>query len=83
MHGALGTSAVEAVVEAQGELNSFRRFQEQPAQRGRALGAQLHRFMGTRARRKIRYGSLLVEAIDDLVQAPRALERVIAHARTA
>ena len=77
---ALGTTAVEAVLDAQGELDSFRRFQEQPAQRGRNLNAQLHRFMGTRAGRKIRYGSLLTDAID-LALVPRALELVIAHAR--
>lgn len=77
---ALGTTAVEAVLEAQGELYSFRRFQEQPAQRERDINAQLRRFMGTRAGRKIRYGSLLIDAID-LSQVPRALERVIAHAR--
>ncbi|MBI5720319.1 MAG: ATP-dependent endonuclease [Burkholderiales bacterium] len=77
---ALGTTAVLAVLEAQRELEAFRRFQEQPAQKGRSLHAQLHRFMGTRARRKIRYGSLLTEAID-LALMPRALERVLAHAR--
>ena len=77
---ALGTTAVEAVLNAQGELNSFRKFQEQPAQRGRSLNAQLRRFMGTRAGRKVRYGSLLIDAID-LAHVPRALELVIAHAR--
>jgi hypothetical protein len=77
---ALGTTAVEAVLDAQGELDSFRTFQEQPAQRGRSLDAQLRRFMGTRARRKIHYGSLLTDAID-LAHVPRALELVIAHAR--
>jgi len=77
---ALGTKAVEAVVDEQGELSSFRRFQEQPAQRGRNLDAQLRRFMGTRAGRKVRYGSLLTDAID-LAHVPRALDLVIAHAR--
>ena len=77
---ALGTTAVEAVLNAQGELNSFRKFQEQPAQRGRSLNAQLRRFMGTRAGRKVRYGSLLIDALD-LAHVPRALELVIAHAR--
>jgi hypothetical protein len=77
---ALGTAAVEAVLDAQGEIDSFRRFQAQPAQRGRSLGAQLRRFLGTRAGRKIRYGSLLTHAID-LARMPRALELVIAHAR--
>lgn len=78
---ALGTPAVEAVLHEQGELTSFRRFQDQPAQRGRSVHAQLHRFLGTRAKRKIRYGSLLVEAID-LSAVPRPLELVIAHSRT-
>jgi len=77
---ALGTAAVKAVLDAQGELDSFRRFQEQPAQRERSLHAQLRRFMGTRARRKVRYGSLLIDAID-LARVPRALELVLAHAR--
>jgi Predicted ATP-dependent endonuclease of the OLD family len=78
---ALGATAVEAVLDAQGELNSFRRFQEQPAQRGRGLNGQLRRFIGTRAGRKVRYGSLLIDAIN-LAQVPRALELAIAHART-
>ena len=36
--------------------------------------------MGTRAGRKVRYGSLLIDAID-LAHVPRALELVIVHAR--
>jgi len=79
---AVGTAGVETVFRSQGELDSFRRFQEQPAQRQRSLDAQMHRFMGTRARRKIRYGSLLADAVD-LAKVPRALELVIAHARQA
>lgn len=77
---ALGTAGVEQVLAAQGELASFRSFQAQPAQRGRDHAAQLRRFMGTRAGRKIRYGSLLVEALD-LACVPRALDRVLACAR--
>lgn len=79
---ALGTQAVEAVLHEQGELGSFRRFQEQPAQRERPLAAQLHRFMGTRGGRKVRYGSLLIEALE-LRLVPRALDRVLRHARAA
>jgi len=77
---ALGTTAVENVLEAQGEFAAFRRFQEQPAQRGRDHHAQLRRFMGTRSGRKIRYGSLLVDALD-LDRVPRPLDLVLAHAR--
>jgi hypothetical protein len=78
---AVGNAGVERILAAEGELESFRRFQAQPAQRGRDHHAQLHRFMGTRAGRKIRYGSLLVEALD-LDKVPRALDRVLVHVHT-
>ena len=77
---ALGTAAVERVFDAEGELASFRRFQDQPAQRGRDLHAQLRRFLGTRAGRKVRYGALLVDALE-LDRVPRALDRVLEHVR--
>jgi hypothetical protein len=77
---ALGTVAVERVIEAEGELASFRRFQAQPAQRAQPHAAQLRRFLGTRAGRKIRYGSLLVDALD-LNHVPGALDRVLQHLR--
>jgi hypothetical protein len=77
---ALGAPAVERLLAVQGELDSFRRFQDQPAQHGRDGHAQLRRFMGTRARRKIRYGALLVNALD-LRRVPHALDAVLAHAR--
>jgi hypothetical protein len=75
---ALGTAAVERVLDAEGELVSFRRFQDQPAQRGRGLHAQLHRFLGTRAGRKVRYGALLVDALE-LDRVPHALELALAQ----
>ncbi len=75
---ALGPAAVERVLDAEGELGSFRRFQSQPAQRGRNLHVQLRRFMGTRARRKIRYATLLVDALD-LDRVPTPLELVLAY----
>lgn len=77
---ALGTAAVEQVLDADGELASFRRFQDQPAQRGRDPQAQLRRFMGTRAGRKIRYGALLVDALD-LNRVPGPLDQVLAYTR--
>jgi hypothetical protein len=75
---ALGTAAVQEIIEAQGELGSFHIFQKQPAQRGRATEAQLRRFMGTRSGRKIRYATLLVDALE-LTRVPRPLDRVLAH----
>ena len=75
---ALGTAAVEGVVEAQGDLRSFRTLQKQPAQQGRTHEEQLRRFLGTRGGRKIQYARLLVEALE-LDRVPRPLDRVLAH----
>ena len=74
---ALGTTAVQQLVDSQGELGSFHTFQKQPAQRARPLAAQLRRFIGTRSGRKIRYGRLLVEALDP-ADVPRPLDLVLA-----
>ena len=75
---ALGTAAVERVVDAQGELGSFRTLQKQPAWQGRPIAEQLRRFMGSGGRRKIRYARLLVEALEP-AQVPRPLDRVLSH----
>jgi hypothetical protein len=75
----LGAAGVEQVVEAQGELGSFRTFQQQPAWRARRGPEQLRRFIGTHSGRKIRYARLLVDALD-LERVPRPLDRVLAHA---
>jgi predicted ATP-dependent endonuclease of OLD family len=74
----LGVASVERVVEAQGELRSFRTLQKQAAQQGRSHEEQLRRFLGTRGGRKIRYARLLVDALD-LTRVPRPLEGVLAH----
>ena len=75
---ALGAASVEQIVDAQGELGSFRTLQKQPAWQGRTTEAQLRRFMGSGGRRKIRYARLLIEALD-LTQVPRPLDLVLAH----
>ena len=75
---ALGPLCVERVVDAQGELGSFRTLQKQPAWHGRPHEKQLRRFMGSGGRRKIRYARLLVEALD-LERVPRPLDRVLAQ----
>jgi hypothetical protein len=75
---ALGADGVIGVLEADGELASFRTFQKQPAQRERTTDAQLRRFMGTRAGRKYRYATLLVHALE-LARMPRPLDAVLAH----
>lgn len=72
---ALGVDAVLRIVDEQGELSSFRTFQKQPAKRELGLEEQLWRFMWNR---KIRYATLLVEALD-LDRVPRPLDGVLAH----
>jgi hypothetical protein len=74
----LGAATVEQIVEAQGDLGSFRTLQKQPAWRGRPPDEQLRRFMGSGGRRKIRYARLLVDALD-LTQVPRPLDMVLAR----
>ena len=64
-------------LDAEGELASFRRFKDQPAQPGRDLHAQLRRFLVTRAGRKVRYGALLVDALA-LDRVPQLLDRALA-----
>ncbi|MGH2725515.1 MAG: ATP-dependent endonuclease, partial [Actinomycetota bacterium] len=78
----LGADAVERVVRAQGDLESFRTFQKQPAWRGRTTEEQLRRFFGTYSGRKIRSAPLLVEALD-LNRVPAPLDRVLAHVTAA
>lgn len=75
----LGAAVVEQVIEAQGELRSFRTFQKQPAWQGRTIEEQLRRFFGTHRGRKIQCAPLLVDTLD-LTQVPRPLDRVLAHA---
>jgi hypothetical protein len=75
---ALGAPAVEQVVEAQGDLGSFRTLQKQPQWQGRPVEDQLRRFMGSGGRRKIRYGRFLVEGLD-LTRVPRPLDLVLAR----
>jgi len=74
----LSTASVEDVLDAQGDLGSFRTFQKQPAQQGKTSEAQLRRFMGTRSGRKAQYARLLVDALD-LGRVPRPLDRVLAQ----
>lgn len=72
---ALGAEGVMGVMERQRQLRSFRRFQRQPAQRGKAVEAQLLRWMGNH---KIRYASLMVAALD-LDDVPEPLNRLLDH----
>ena len=72
---ALGADAMEQVINAHGELGSFRTLQKQPAWRGRPAEAQLHRFLGSQSR-KTTVRSLVRALAPDGV--PRPLDRVLA-----
>ena len=74
---AVGVARVEALFESQGDLGPFRTLQMQPGWRGRDVEAQLRRFLGSGARRKLRYARLLVGSMD-LDRAPRPLDAVLA-----
>jgi hypothetical protein len=77
---ALGADAVEQIADTQGELGAFRTLQKQPAWRERPAEEQLRRWLGSGARRKIRYARLLVEALD-LTKVPGPLDLVLAQVR--
>ncbi|MEU6124477.1 TOPRIM nucleotidyl transferase/hydrolase domain-containing protein [Streptomyces sp. NPDC047123] len=62
---ALGTARVEEVVRAEGDLRAWQTLLRQPAHQGRPRDQSLRRFFGTKKGRKIRYGGLLVEALDE------------------
>lgn len=74
----VGMDSIEQLTRAAGDLQSFRTFQRQPAWQDRPGDQQFHRFLGAGARRKIRYASLLVQAMD-LTCTPRPLASVLDH----
>ena len=75
---AVGMETIEQVARSAGDLRSFRTFQHQPGWRDRPTEQQFRRFPGAGARRKIRYASLLVQAMD-LTCIPRPLESVLEY----
>lgn len=74
----LGPPTVEEVLAANGDLRSFRTFQQQPAWHDRSPHEQLRRFLGTTSRRKAGYARLLVEALGP-ANVPRPLDAVLAR----
>jgi hypothetical protein len=73
---ASGRESIEALLDAQGDLTSFRTLQKQPAWRQESFEAQMRRFLGAGARRKLRYARLLVRSLP-FDQLPRPLEEVL------
>ena len=73
---AVGTSRVEGVLAAQGDLDTFRNFQNQPHWRGRPVEAQLRRWLRASDRRGKRYPPLLIAALEP-DEIPRPLMGVL------
>lgn len=74
---ALGSARVEELLADHGELERFRGFQQQPAQRAKDTDAQLRRFMGTHSGRKARFAPILVGALEP-ARVPIALSGLLA-----
>ncbi|BBC35501.1 hypothetical protein SGFS_067950 [Streptomyces graminofaciens] len=75
---ALGETKVEQIIQTEHEARAWHTFTRQPAQHGRPRQQQLRRFIGTKKGRKIRYGRLLVEALDlDVDQVPAPLNALL------
>jgi len=74
---ASGRAAIEALLDTQGDLGSFRTLQKQPAWRGMSFHDQMRRWLGAGSRRKIRYARLLVLALP-FARIPRPLTAVLA-----
>jgi hypothetical protein len=72
----LGIDRVLQIIDEEGELQSFRTYQKQPAHSARTLEQQVHGFMWNR---KQRYAQLFVDALD-LDRVPHPLAGVLAHA---
>jgi hypothetical protein len=75
---ALGADRVQQVVAAQGELDTFRNFQNQLFWRGRPVEAQLRRWLQNGGRQH-RYPPSLVAAMER-DEIPRPLVDVLGHA---
>ena len=71
-----GAGAVQRIAAFRGDLQAFRTLQKQPAWKGQPVEEQLRRFMGSGGRRKLRYASYLVAALD-LDKVPRPLTGVL------
>jgi hypothetical protein len=73
---AIAAAEVVALIDSQGDLGSFRSLQRQPEWRGQPVAAQLRRFLGSGATRKLRYARLLAGAVD-LNLLPHPLEALL------
>lgn len=77
---AVGPARVEELFDSQGDLGSFRALQKQAVWHGQHVEAQMRRFLGSGASRKLRYARLLVGAVD-LECVPYPLDAVLTYAK--
>ena len=75
---AVGLEWMLDFIHRQGELATFHIMQKQPAQRERTLHQQIHRFMGIKSGRKVRYATDLGGQIP-LNVVPQPLELLVHH----
>ncbi|MDX1450708.1 MAG: ATP-dependent endonuclease, partial [Acidimicrobiia bacterium] len=73
---ALGVEVVLGLVESNGDLQSYRIFSNQPAQRDRPDHDRLRRFAGTRSGRKSEYAGMLAGALS-VDSVPPPLRRLL------
>jgi hypothetical protein len=76
---AVGPDAIEAMLAEEKDLASFRTLQKQAAWRNACFADQFRRFLGAGARRKLRYASLFVLALD-LDRQPQPLRDLLTRA---
>lgn len=74
---AVGIAEVEALLESQGDIWSFRLFQNQPNWRSRDPELQMWRYLRSSSRRNLRYARLLVEAAVGRDGLPRPLDALL------
>jgi AAA domain, putative AbiEii toxin, Type IV TA system/Overcoming lysogenization defect protein-like, TOPRIM domain len=74
---ALGTHAVEQIIDTRGDLPAFRVFQNQQPHQALSRHEQLRAFIAARGR-KIEYAPVLVDAID-LARVPAPLDGILAY----
>lgn len=79
---ASGREAIEALLDSQEDLDSFRTLQKQPEWRHKNFDAQMHRWLRAGAHRNLRYARLLVRSLP-LDEIPRPLDGVLAATSSA
>lgn len=73
---AIGAADMTPLLEANGDLKTFRSFQDQPKYRDGDVLEQLRRYIGANGARKAKYAALMADAVD-FGSVPEPLEGVV------